>query len=254
MFKWIYFKIVKICTITASLHLLLWIRVMHVFQAFHIWACDISSKCFTPLLQGLNTKCLLIHFHILQEKSDVETRAARRLYNPILETESTFVKVRLAREGLVYFGVIYKNYITDCLWIVAFYFPVKTKNVYFYSEIFLVNQIAPRSCLLHLSTVSKLSIITMINCMFHYISITFFMGWHGGLSPRGNIVDWGRAEIYNAFEGWQSTMSSCKECNIYFIIPNVPISYTTSINLIKMILDISVTLHFPPFLYNSSEL
>ena len=31
------------------------------------------------------------------------------------------------------------------------------------------------------------------------------------------------------FEGWRSTMSSRKEFNIYFIIPNVPISYITSI-------------------------
>ena len=31
------------------------------------------------------------------------------------------------------------------------------------------------------------------------------------------------------FERWRSTMSSRKECNIYFIISNVPISYTTSI-------------------------
>ena len=29
-------------------------------------------------------------------------------------------------------------------------------------------------------------------------------------------------------EGWRSTMSSRKECNIYFIMPNVPISFTTS--------------------------
>ena len=29
-------------------------------------------------------------------------------------------------------------------------------------------------------------------------------------------------------EGWWSTMSSRKECNIYFIMPNVPFSFTTS--------------------------
>ena len=29
-------------------------------------------------------------------------------------------------------------------------------------------------------------------------------------------------------EGWRSTMSSRKECNIFFIMPNVPISFTTS--------------------------
>ena len=30
-------------------------------------------------------------------------------------------------------------------------------------------------------------------------------------------------------EGLRSTMSSREECNIYFIMPNVPISFTTSI-------------------------
>ena len=32
------------------------------------------------------------------------------------------------------------------------------------------------------------------------------------------------------FKGWWSTISSHKECNIRFIVPNVPISYTTSIS------------------------
>ena len=30
---------------------------------------------------------------LLQERSDVESKAARKLYNPLLETESTFVRV-----------------------------------------------------------------------------------------------------------------------------------------------------------------
>ena len=48
---------------------------------------------------------------------------------------------------------------------------------------------------------------------------------------RGDIVDCHPEETLSTeaeprstmlFEGWQSTMSPCKECYIYFIIPNVP--------------------------------
>ena len=55
----------------------------------------------------------------------------------------------------------------------------------------------------------------------YYINITFFTGWHCRLSPRGNIVDRGGAEVMLS-KGWQSTMSPRKECDINFIIPNVP--------------------------------
>ena len=60
-----------------------------------------------------------------------------------------------------------------------------------------------------------------------YINITFFTGWHGRSSPR---------ESDNAFQGWRSTMSSRKECNIHFIIANVPISYTTLISCYQITL------------------
>ena len=36
---------------------------------------------------------------------------------------------------------------------------------------------------------------------WHYINITFFTGWRCRLSPRGNIVDRGGAEVDNAFRG-----------------------------------------------------
>ena len=56
------------------------------------------------------------------------------------------------------------------------------------------------------------------------------------------------------FKGWRSTMSSRKECNIYFIIPNVPISYTTSILCIKLFYapdDIFIACH--PLLWCCQE-
>ena len=55
------------------------------------------------------------------------------------------------------------------------------------------------------------------------MNITFFTGWQGRLSPRGNIVDRGGAEVDNAFQGVTIYHVIRKECNIYFIIPNVPI-------------------------------
>ena len=51
----------------------------------------------------------------------------------------------------------------------------------------------------------------------------------GRLSSRGNIVDRGEAEVDNAFRGVTIYHVFRKESNIYFIISNVPISYTTSI-------------------------
>ena len=37
------------------------------------------------------------------------------------------------------------------------------------------------------------------NSLHYFMNITFFMGGHGRLSPRGNIVDRGVAEMDNAF-------------------------------------------------------
>ena len=42
---------------------------------------------------------------------------------------------------------------------------------------------------------------TMIKVGDKYINITFFTGWHGRLSTRGNIVSKGGAEVDNAFQG-----------------------------------------------------
>ena len=43
--------------------------------------------------------------------------------------------------------------------------------------------------------------IALVKTVWHYINMTFFTGWHGRLSPRGNIVDRGGAEVVNAFRG-----------------------------------------------------
>ena len=54
-------------------------------------------------------------------------------------------------------------------------------------------------------TINKL----LCNLSFAGQYITFFTGWHGRLSPRGNIVDRGGAEVDNAFQG----------VTIYHVIP-----------------------------------
>ena len=43
--------------------------------------------------------------------------------------------------------------------------------------------------------------INFYNYREYYINIAFFMGWDGRLSSRRNIVDRGRAEVDNAFQG-----------------------------------------------------
>ena len=45
--------------------------------------------------------------------------------------------------------------------------------------------------------------------------------------PKETLSTEAEPRLTMLFKGWRSTMSSRKECNIYFIIPNVPISYTT---------------------------
>ena len=65
-----------------------------------------------------------------------------------------------------------------------------------------------------------------LNLICLYMNITYFTGWHCRLSPRGNIVDWGEAEVDNASEGWQSTMSPRNKMLYLFHYTECPISTT----------------------------
>ena len=53
---------------------------------------------------------------------------------------------------------------------------------------------------------------------------TFFTGQYGRLYPEDILSAQAEPRLTMLFEGRQYTMSSCKECNVYFIVPNVHIS------------------------------
>ena len=75
-------------------------------------------------------------------------------------------------------------------------------------------------------------IINQIARGFHYINITFFSEWHGGLSPRGNIVDRGGKRLTMFSDEWRSTMSSYK--NIIFILLCRMSQFLHNFNYVKL--------------------
>ena len=88
----------------------------------------------------------------------------------------------------------------------------------------------PASSLSILKTAESKAQITLMSWCDNKINIAFFTEWHGRFCHPEKTLSTESEQMWTMlFEGWWSTMSSRKECNIYFIVPIVPIPYTTSI-------------------------